>query len=129
MVRYLTIEQILLIHSMVIDETGGSHGILNQHALLSVIAAPAQEVFGQELYPTIFLKASVYARDIVTNHPFMDGNKRTGMVSASVFLENNGHVIDSKEGEIEKMALKIIVEKFKLEDIADWFIKHSKKLK
>lgn len=126
--KYLTKEQILLIHSIVIDEIGGLHGVRDKYAILSLEATPKQKVFGKELYQTIFFKAAVYARDIIMNHPFVDGNKRTGVMIASVFLENNGYKIIAKEGELEKLALKVVVEKLSLEKIAIWFKKHSKKI-
>ena len=126
---YLTAERILQIHSMLIDETGGSHGLRDHNAILSVEQMPQQTAFGKELYPSVFLKAAVYARSIIMNHPFIDGNKRTGVTSAFVFLEWNGYESTAKEGEVEEFALKVVTEKFSLEIIADWFKKHSKKIK
>ena len=126
---YLTAERILQIHSMLIDETGGSHGLRDHNAILSVEQMPQQTAFGKELYPSVFLKAAVYARSIIMNHPFIDGNKRTGMTSAFVFLERNGYVSVAKEGEVEEFALKVVIEKFSLEIIATWFKKHSKRSK
>jgi len=112
---------------MMIDETGGAHGVRDNHAILLLEDLPRQKVFGKELYPTIFLKAAVYARNIITEHPFVDGNKRSGMTAASVFLESNNYKIIAKEGEIEKFALAIIEKKFELEMIAEWFKEHSRK--
>lgn len=114
---------------MVIDETGGSHGVRDYHAVLSLEVSPRQHVFGKELYPTVFLKAALYAKEIITVHPFLDGNKRTGMGAASIFLENNGYKIIAKEGEIEKFALGIVGKKLDLKKIAAWLKKHSKKRK
>lgn len=125
--KYLTTEDILHIHSFIIDEIGGSHGVRDLHALSSIEAAPRQSVFGKELYPDIFSKAAVIARNIIMHHPFIDGNKRTGMTAASVFLEDNGFVIIAKEGEIERCALKIISEKLEIKSIALWFKRHSHK--
>lgn len=113
---------------MVIDETGGSHGVRNTHMILSLVAAPAQSAFGKELYPTVFEKAALYARDIIMNHSFIDGNKRTGITAAAVFLENNGYIITTKEGEFENLALRIVAERLGVQDIAAWFKKHSKKM-
>ena len=96
--------------------------------LLSLEELPRQQAFGQELYPTVFLKAALYARNIITAHPFVDGNKRTGMSSAFVFLENNDFESTAKEGEIEKFALKIATEKLQLGTIASWFKNCSKKI-
>lgn len=111
---------------MAIDETGGMHGIRDLPAILSSEIAPKQKVFGKELYDTAFLKAAVYARDIILNHPFLDGNKRTGMTTAFVFLEDNGYLSTVREGEIYAFALKIIKEKLKIEVIAKWFERHTK---
>lgn len=124
--EYLTKEQILLIHSMVVDETGGSHGVRDNHAILSLEKAPAQEVFGKELYPTIFLKAAVYARTIIMSHPFLDGNKRTAMSVALIFLENNSYSIVLERGQLVEFALKIVLQKLDIEAIAHWFEKHSR---
>lgn len=126
--NYLSKEQILLLHFIVVDETGGMHGVRDNHAILSLEISPKQKVFRKELYPTVFVKAAVYAREIIAQHPFLDGNKRTAMVAASVFLENNTYKVLAKEGEIEKFALKIISEKLDIEKIASWFEVHARKI-
>ena len=125
--HYLTKEQLLLIHSIIIDETGGVHGLRDYGALLSIEPMPKQKVFERELYKDIFEKAAAYAKFIISNHPFLDGNKRTGISAASVFMENNGYAIEAQEGEIEKFALKIATEKLGIPEIARWLEKYSKK--
>lgn len=127
--KYLTGEQILLIHSIVIDETGGSHGVRDRDAILGLEQGPRQNVFGKELYPTVFAKAAYYTREIIMQHPFIDGNKRTGMVAAFIFLERNGYRSVAKEGAIEYFALQVIRKKLSLEEIAQWFRKNSRKTK
>lgn len=124
---YLSKEEILQIHSHVIDETGGIHGVRDHHAILSIEITPKQRVFGKELYSSLFSKAAVYARDITMNHPFIDGNKRTGMTAAFVFLEYNGYVSTAKEGEIQTFSLSIIEDKLSIKKITDWFRGHSKR--
>ena len=111
---------------MLIEETGGLHGVRDRNTVLSVEQMPQQTAFGKELYFTVFLKAAVYARNIIMNHPFIDGNKRTGMTSAFIFLERNGYISLVKEGDIEKFALKIVQMRLSVEKIADWLQKHSK---
>lgn len=127
--NYLTAEDILLIHSMLIDEYGGAHGVRENQLLLSTEQLPQQAAFGQELYPSPFLKAAVYARNIITSHPFFDGNKRTGITCAAVFLENNGFEAIAKNGEFETYAVQIAKEKPALEDIAEWLKAHFMKRK
>ena len=89
----------------------------------------AQKILGKELYPSIFAKAAVYARNIIMNRPFIDGNKRTGVTVASIFLEQNGYYLTAKEGEIEAFALRIITDRLDIGIIAEWFLKHSRTIK
>lgn len=110
---------------MIIDETGGSHGVRDYDAILSLESLPRQSVFGKELYPTLFAKAAVYARNIISGHPFVDGNKRTAMTAASVFLEDNGYKLAAEKGTVEKFALRLIKEKLNIEAIASWFKKNT----
>ena len=118
--KYLEEDDIVLIHNRIVDESGGLQGIRNREAIASVIGQPQQAVFGKELYPTLFLKAAVYARNIIAHHPFVDGNKRTGVTVASVFLEDNGYEVRAVEGEFYTLALRIAEEKISYEEIAEW---------
>jgi len=126
-VKYLSAKQLLLIHSMIVSRTGGSHGVRDMHALLTLEKLPRQAFGGKELYSEIFQKAALYARNIIMSHPFIDGNKRTGMTVASVFLENNGHKILAKQGEIENIAIEIVTKKRDIHFIAKWLKNHSRK--
>jgi death-on-curing protein len=121
MPKYLSEEELVLIHSRVVDETGGLHGIRDRGAIASVAKQPRQAVFGKELYPTLFLKAAVYARNIIAHHPFIDGNKRSGITAASVFLVSNAVRIDVQEGEFYTLALRIAEDKWEYGEIAAWF--------
>lgn len=129
MLKYLSGAEILLIHSRLVDETGGLHGVRDYNAIQSVIDQPRQAVFGKELYPTVFLKAAVYARNIIAHHPFLDGNKRTGITVASVFLSDNGYTTEAKEGEFYKLALHIAEDKWEYEKIAAWYESHTTKVR
>ena len=124
--RYLTAKQILALHDIIIQETGGSHGVRDLNSIATLEKLPKQAIAKTELYPTLFIKAALYVRNIITEHPFVDGNKRTGMITAGVFLNENNYEIDTKIGEIEKFALQVIEKKLSLEDIAKWLKKHSK---
>jgi len=126
--RYLRAEHVLQMHSFIIDETGGLHGIRDHGRLESAIARPQQNVFGQELHPTVFDKAAAYAHAIIFDHPFVDGNKRTAMTAAFVFLEDNGYVSIAEQGEIQEYALKIVKKKLDIPVIAAWLKKHSRKI-
>ncbi len=84
--KWLHLDDIELIHMQIIDASGGSQGIRDRGRIESALAAMQQEVFGTELYATIFEKAAVLLRGIMADHPFVDGNKRTGIMSALIFL-------------------------------------------
>lgn len=125
--KYLSEEEILLIHHQLIKKYGGSHGTRNLERLKSVAQAPAQEVFGQEQYPDIFEKSAVYARNIISDHPFIDGNKRTGIATAAMFLRRNGYKLTAKKGEVEDFAVHIATNKPEISEIAAWLKARSKK--
>lgn len=124
---YLSAEEILLIHYKLIELYGGSHGTRDIERVKSAAVSPAQVAFGQEQYPSIFLKAAVYARNIIADHPFADGNKRTGIATAVMFLKKNGYDFVAKQGEVEDFAVRIAVEKPEIDEIAQWFKNHSQK--
>ncbi len=124
---YLTKEDLVVIHGFLIEEIGGLEGIRDDYILSSAVALPQQHVFGKELYPTLFLKAAVYARSVIMNHPFSDGNKRTGITSAATFLDVNGYTLQCKCGEIEHFAVHVVVDALSIEDIAAWLKKHAVK--
>lgn len=123
---YLTAKDILYLHFRVIEDYGGSHGIRDENRLKSVVEAPRQEVFGKEQYPSIFEKAAVYARNIIADHLFVDGNKRGGITVASVFLIKNGLELTVSNNELEDFAVKIAIEHLDIPVIATWLEGHTK---
>lgn len=85
----MTLENVLQIHDGLIDLHGGLHGIRDKGLLISAIEMPRTCMFGEYLHKTLFDKAAAYIFHIVCNHPFLDGNKRTGASSALIFLDMN----------------------------------------
>lgn len=127
--KFLILQDLELIHIQIIDASGGSQGTRDQGRLESALAAMQQEVFGEELYPTIFEKAAVLARGIIADHPFVDGNKRTGILSALLFLNFNGYDTSSlPDKELEDFAVAIAVEHLDIPVIAAWLKSHSRKI-
>jgi death-on-curing protein len=124
MIRYLSEREIMLAHFKLIERFGGSHGVRDLERVRSVIAAPGQEVFGVEQYTDIFEKAAVYARNIIGDHPFIDGNKRTGITAAIMFLQYNGKKFTAKKGELEDFAIRIATDNLGVAVIAEWLEKH-----
>lgn len=124
MTDYLDEEEILLIHFTLIERYSGSHGVRDLERIKSVTQAVQQEVFGVEQYPGLFNKAAVYARNIIADHPFGDGNKRTGITSAIMFLKNNKINFTAKVGELEDFAVKVATDHLTVEAVASWLEEH-----
>lgn len=124
--KALTVEQFLLIHSILITETGGTHGVRDIKMLSSISTEPFQKVFGKRLYPRIFEKAAVYAHRIIMRHPFIDGNKRSGITAAFMFLRQNGIEAKVPKGEIERFAVDIVTGKKEIKEISGWLEKYSR---
>lgn len=105
--EFLNLAEVLEIHKDQIDRYGGSSGIRDMGLLLSALAIPAATFGGSFLHADVLEMAAAYLFHIVRNHPFVDGNKRTGAVSALVFLSLNGIEIDADEDGFEKMVLAV----------------------
>src|SRR3989344_2138548 len=127
--KFLTVKDVLLLHNLAIDESGGSHGLRSLALLESAVARPQASFGGEDLYTTIFLKAGALVHSLLRNHPFIDGNKRSSMYSAMTFLELNGYRFVAKQKEVVNFALKIENKRLSVEEIADWLKKNSKKIK
>src|SRR5688500_1972692 len=122
--RMLTLEQLLEIHALVVIETGGSMGLRDIGRLEAAIAAQTQNVFGEELYPSVAEKAAAVIRGIIADHPFIDGNKRTASLAGLTLLEINGAGFMANAGEIEDFAVKIATGKLDVPEIAAWLHDH-----
>ena len=122
----LDLEQLLQLHALVIEVTGGSSGLRDLGRLEAAIAAQTQNVFGEELYPTIVDKASAMIRGIIADRAFVDGNKRTGMLAGLTLLKINGLDYSFLVGEIEDFAVKIATQKLDVPKITSWLSLHIK---
>jgi death on curing protein len=91
--RYLTVEELLVLHSRLIGTSGGSLGVRDANALDSAVAQPLMTFGGIDLYETIARKAAALGHSLISNHPFVDGNKRVGHAAMEVMLLLNGYEI------------------------------------
>lgn len=123
--KFLTAEQILFIHARLIDETGGSHGVRDLSMLLSAAGRPQATYGSQDLYPDFFHKAGALMDSLIRNHPFLDGNKRTGIAAAVLFLQINGYKFNCPEDELVSFAIRVAESKFGLDEIAAWLEAHA----
>lgn len=106
-IEFLTIEDVLHIHQNQIERYGGEHGVRDLGLLVSAIAQPEATFGGQHLHSDLFAMAAAYLFHIVQNHPFADGNKRTGAVSALVFLDWNEVVLRTDEEGLVEITLQV----------------------
>ena len=90
MARFLTREAVLAIHAAQLARFGGADGLRDEGLLDSALAQPAASFGDEYLHRGLHEMAAAYLFHIVTNHPFVDGNKRVGLIAALVFLEANG---------------------------------------
>ena len=106
-VVFLTMEEILEIHNDQTSRYGGSPGIRDLGLLQSALAMPSMGIGERYFHKDIFEMASAYLFHLVQNHPFVDGNKRVGVVTALVFLALNGVELEADEDELEMAARKV----------------------
>ncbi len=126
--KYLTPEQVLFVHHRLIEETGGRHGIHDLTLLQSALARPMATFDNNALYPDLFAKAASLMHSLIKNHPFTDGNKRTAIATASIFLLRNNYSLKASNKELERFTLKVTSENVKLQEMAYWFKRHSMKI-
>ena len=122
----IAIEEVQQIHKLLIDTFGGSHGIQNISALESALLRPFQTFDNKELYPTAIEKAAALVESILNNHPFIDGNKRTGYVMMRLFLMDHGLDIEATQEEKYNLIINIASGVIRFEQIVEWLEKHVK---
>ncbi|MCE7919677.1 MAG: type II toxin-antitoxin system death-on-curing family toxin [Anaerolineae bacterium] len=122
--RYLTVGEVMEIYSRVMTQSGGSVGILDLGALESAVAQPRMTFNRKELYPTIFEKASALGFSLIQNHPFVDGNKRTGHAAMETFLMLNGYEISASVDEQVDIILGVASGKIDRNAFTDWLRNH-----
>ena len=86
MIRYLTLEEVLELHRLTLEQSGGLSGVRDFGGLDSAVAQPRMTFGGQDLYPNLPEKAAALGFSLVCNHPFVDGNKRIGHAALETFL-------------------------------------------
>ncbi|MDD2494301.1 MAG: type II toxin-antitoxin system death-on-curing family toxin [Tissierellia bacterium] len=123
--KRLTKFQVIQIHSMLIQETGGIDGIQDDGLLDSALNSPFQSFDGEDIYKTIHAKAARLGFSLINNHAFVDGNKRIGLLVMMTFLEMNGIILECSNEELIELGLGLASNKLDDKDLLDWIIKHS----
>ena len=123
--KKLSKEQILMLHSQLIEQTGGSNGVRDYNLLESALEAPFQSFAGSELYPTIQAKAARLGYGLIKNHCMIDGNKRIGAHAMLVFLALNGIELSYTQKELYETILDIADGKLEYEGLLSWVLEHQ----
>jgi death-on-curing protein len=122
----ITESQALEIHTILIERFGGSSGIRDRELLNSALNRPYQTFDGNDLYPTAQEKAAAILESVVKNHPFSDGNKRTGYVLARLLLMNDKLDIYATEEEKYQLVISVSINSMDFEAIKSWILKYSR---
>jgi len=122
---WITREECLAIHEMMLAQHGGLAGVRDDGLLESALSKP-QNLFAYAK-PTHARMAASYAAGVILNHPFLDGNKRTGFMIAAVFLEVNGYELTATEESVVENTLALAAGTLKEKDYAAWLKQSSRK--
>lgn len=125
MTKFFSVEQVIEIHDAFLEDHGGLPGIRDKGLLISAVEMPRASMFGEYLHKTIYDKAGAYLYHIVQNHPFNDGNKRTGALTTILFLEENGIKIAFSDKDYEEFVVNVAQGKKDKIEIS-YFLKHGK---
>ena len=118
--NWVSKEECLALHSMLISMFGGADGVRDEHALDTSLGRPLQHYSYSEPPATIIELATIYCSGIVKSHPFIDGNKRSGFVTAGLFLESNGYQLTASEEEAAVQILALADSRLSDEGLTAW---------
>lgn len=122
---WLTREECLALHDLMLSQYGGIAGLRDDNLLESALAKPRQLFHYAK--PTMARRAAAYAAGIVRNHPFLDGNKRTGFMMGAGFLERNGYAFEATEVEAVLKTLALAAGEIDEADYAGWLKANSRR--
>ena len=124
---WLTERLVAAFHSATVRENGGSHGIRDKGLLESALNRPQHQFHYSKL--NIFELAAAYAYGIIKNYPFMDGNKRTGIICCGVFLSTHGFALEVDETALVEKTVALATDLISEKDFSIWLEENSKKIK
>lgn len=123
---WLTKKQLLFLHEKIAEATGGSDKVRDEGLLESALLSPMQAYGETELFPTIIDKAVRLACGITSNHPFIDGNKRTGAHAMLVTLRLNNIKLCYAQDELSSVFWQLAADKIGYDELREWVLKHMK---
>ncbi len=122
----ISIEQALKIHTIAIEKFGGANGVRDIGGLGSALARPFQTFEGEGLYSTIFEKAAAIGESLIMNHPFIDGNKRSGYLLMEALLRYEGYKITASDEHLYNFVINISTGSISFEEIVGWLKNNTK---
>ncbi len=124
-IKFLSFDDVLALHARSIELFGGSLGIRDVGLLESALAMPSAGFGDEDMHPTLHEKAAAYLYHIVKNHPFVDGNKRTGLIVATTFLGANGARLRAPGDELYELVIGLAEGTRSKADAAVFLAAHS----
>jgi death-on-curing protein len=121
----LSNEKVLLLHRLITEETGGDPNVRDIALLDSALESAFATFDGVELYPTKQEKGARIGYSLISNHAFVDGNKRIGMFVMMIFLEINGIVIRPSNEEFARVGLAVAAGEMKYADLLEWILENE----
>ena len=118
-------EKVLLLHKLITEETGGDPNLRDKALLESALESAFATFDGEELYPTKQEKAARLGYSLISNHAFVDGNKRIGMYVMMTFLEVNGIKIRPTVEDVARVGLAVAAGEMKYEELLDWILENQ----
>ena len=113
-------EKVLLLHQLLTQETGGTAGVRDYNLLDSALESAFQTFDGKDLYPTKQEKAARLGYGLISNHSFVDGNKRIGMYVMITFLEVNGIILNVPSDEVARVGFALADGSMKYDELLKW---------
>jgi death on curing protein len=122
--RFLSLSEVVELHRLLVESSGGSKGIRDLGILESAVSQP-RTTFGEtDLYPTLIEKAAALCFSLSHNHPFVDGNKRVAHAAMETLLVLNGYAIDATVDEQEQTMLALAQSSVSREELVAWLRGH-----
>jgi len=121
----LDLEQVIYIHERIVDRAGGKQGIRDYTLLHSALERCKATFAGEDLYLHVPQKSAALLHSMVMNHPFLDGNKRTGYAIMARFLQLNGFVIRASQDQIVSLCLAVDNKGWEVKEIVRWLKAHA----
>ena len=115
-------EKVLLLHKLITEETGGDPSVRDTALLNSALESAFAMFDGKELYPTKEEKGARLGFALISNHAFVDGNKRIGMYVLLTFLETNGIKLRPTNAEVARVGLAVAAGEMKYQELLDWIL-------